>query len=135
MRPARISRVDERHPITLAVDIGGSGVKCLLLDRNGKKISERRRVETPRPATPLRVISAIKALIGRRTSFDRIAVGFPGWVQNGVVRTAFNLHPNWVGFDLQKRLAEITERPVRVINDAEVQGLGHIAGQGLELVI
>src|SRR5437868_4062636 len=107
----------------------------MLLDRSGKQLSDRRRVKTPRPATPLRVIEAIRAVIGRQRSFDRVAVGFPGWIEDGVVRTAPNLHPNWVGFDLQAKLSEQTERPVRVINDAEVQGLAHIAGQGLELVI
>jgi len=137
MQPRKIRPIhgNDRHPVTLAIDIGGSGVKCMLLDRNGHKISDRRRVETPRPATPLRVIAAIQGLIGRRTSFDRVAIGFPGWVENGVVRTAYNLHPNWVGFDLQTKMADITDRPVRVINDAEAQGLGHIAGQGLEMMI
>ena len=131
MQPAAATK----HPVTLAIDIGGSGVKCMLLDRHGQKASGRKRVQTPQPATPLRVLAAIQTLVGRRGSFDRVAVGFPGWVQDGVVRTAYNLHPNWVGFDLQKKLAELMDHPVRVINDAEVQGLGHMAGHGLEMMI
>jgi polyphosphate glucokinase len=123
------------HPITLAIDIGGTGVKALLLDRRGKPVGKRRRLKTPRPATPPRVIETIRCLVGRQRRFDRVAVGFPGWVEDGTVRTAFNLHPNWVGFDVRQKLEEVLQRPVRVINDAEVQGLGHISGQGLEVMI
>lgn len=38
---------------TLSVDIGGSGVKVIVLDAKGNPISKRRRLETPKPATPL----------------------------------------------------------------------------------
>lgn len=123
------------RPITLAIDIGGSGVKAILLDGRGRPVYKRRRLRTPRPATPTRVIDVIRALVGPWKLFDRVAVGFPGYVEDGVVRSAPNLHPNWISFDLQKELEELTGRAVRVINDAEVHGLGHITGEGLELVI
>ncbi len=124
-----------RHPITLAIDVGGTGVKAMRLDNRGRPISQRKRLSTPRPATPGRMIETIRCLIGRRKGFDRVAVGFPGWVEDGIVRTAPNLHPNWMGFDLRRKLEDITTKPVRVINDAEVQGLGHISGDGLEIMI
>ena len=44
---------------TLAVDIGGSGIKALLLDEAGQPLSTRGRVETPKPATPKAVIAVI----------------------------------------------------------------------------
>ncbi len=125
----------DKHPITLAIDVGGSGVKSMLLDCNGQPLSDRRRVNTPRPATPPRVIGAIEQLMGRQRDFDRVAVGFPGWIEHGVVRTAYNLHPNWVGYDLEARMRRLTGRAVRVMNDAEVQGLAHISGRGLEMII
>jgi polyphosphate glucokinase len=31
------------HPLTLAIDVGGTGIKGLLLDARGKPISERER--------------------------------------------------------------------------------------------
>src|SRR6202041_1993566 len=34
-------------PITLAIDIGGSGLKAMLLDPEGKPASERERLPTP----------------------------------------------------------------------------------------
>ena len=37
---------------TMAVDIGGSGVKAMLLDEAGKPLTERLRAKTPDPSTP-----------------------------------------------------------------------------------
>lgn len=70
--------------------------------------------------------------IGR---FDRVSVGFPGVVKRGATLTAHNLHPKWVGFELQKVLMRRWRKPVRVANDAAVQGFAAIHGKGLELVI
>ena len=49
--------------------------------------------------------------------------------------TAVNLHPEWVGVDLALELSRITGKPVRVANDADVQGLAVIEGRGLEFVL
>jgi len=80
----------------------------MLLAACGQPIGKRRRLRTPRPATPGRVIDVIQALVGRRRSFDRVAVGFPGCVDSGVARSAPNLHANWISFDLQRRLETLT---------------------------
>jgi polyphosphate glucokinase len=74
-------------------------------------------------------------MIAKHGGFDRISVGFPGVVTGGVVFTAVNLDKTWVGFDLAKALQERTGRPVRVANDADVQGLGVVEGRGVELVL
>ncbi|MGZ3459909.1 MAG: ROK family protein, partial [Archangium sp.] len=68
-------------------------------------------------------------------AFERVSVGFPGVVQDGVTMTAQNLHPTWQGFDLAGALAKATGRPVRVLNDAGVQGFGVIEGRGVEMVL
>ncbi len=119
---------------TLSVDIGGSGIKVIVLDTTGKPQTERARVETPQPAKPEAVIAAITELATGQ-SFDRVSVGFPGVVRNGVIETAANLTPDWVGLDLGKVLSERLGKPVRVANDADMQGLGAISGQGVELVV
>ncbi len=67
--------------------------------------------------------------------FDRVAVGFPGVVRNGITETAVNLNPDWVGFDLATALSNHWGKPVRVANDADIQGLAVISGHGVELVI
>lgn len=120
---------------TLAVDIGGSGVKVMVLDENGTPLSERARVETPQPATPDAVLNAIATLAAQQMQFDRVSVGFPGVVRLGVIGTAANLSATWVGFDLATALAQRLGKPVRVANDADMQGMGAIANRGVELVI
>jgi len=120
---------------TLAIDIGGTGLKALVLGPDGVALTERVRIETPRPATPQAVLHALWSLIEPLGEFDRVSVGFPGIVVDGVTRTAPNLHDDWRGFDLGKALAEAVRRPVRVLNDAGVQGYGVIEGKGLEMVL
>jgi polyphosphate glucokinase len=126
-----------RNPVTLVFDIGGSGVKSILLDYRGKPLSERLRVETPQPATPENLLLAMDDMAQKckEKGFDRVSVGFPGVVKQGATLTAHNLNPNWVGFDLEKVLARKWRKPVRVMNDAAVQGFGAIHGRGVELVI
>lgn len=119
---------------TLAVDIGGSGIKVMVLDEQGEPLTERDRVETPNPATPDAVIRAILGL-SEGKSFDRVSVGFPGVVRQGVTETAVNLHPDWIGFDLANTLSRQLDKPVRVANDADLQGLGAVSGAGVEMVI
>ncbi|GAA6620826.1 ROK family protein [Scytonema sp. NUACC26] len=120
---------------TLSVDIGGSGVKVMVLDIKGNPLTERARTETPQPATPEAVINAIASLTATQGKYHRVSVGFPGVVRNGVIGTAANLTPEWVGFDLATALSGCLNQPVRVINDADMQGLGAIFGQGVELVV
>jgi polyphosphate glucokinase len=124
-----------RDVITLAIDVGGTGVKAILLDSRGKPISERERAETPQPATPEAILRIVDGFATRLTGFDRVSVGFPGVVKRGATLTAHNLHPKWVGFDLEKVLTRLWKKPVRVANDAAVQGYGAIQGKGVELVI
>jgi polyphosphate glucokinase len=121
---------------TLTIDIGGSGIKMLPLDARGRAAGERARELTPRPATPEAVLAVIARMLTAQRRFDRISVGFPGVVVRGVVQNAPNLGSDeWNGFDLQSALAASTGVPVRVINDADLQGYGVIAGKGVELVL
>ncbi|CDN16914.1 Polyphosphate glucokinase [Richelia intracellularis] len=120
---------------TLSVDIGGSGVKVIVLDAKGNPISKRRRLETPKPATPLPILNKIAELASNQDEYERVSVGFPGVVRLGKVETAVNLHPDWIGFDLATALSKNFKRPVRVVNDADMQGLGAITGKGIELVV
>ncbi|MBA3549086.1 MAG: ROK family protein [Nannocystis sp.] len=120
---------------TLCIDIGGTGIKAIVLDAAGQPRGERLRVLTPRPATPEAVLAAMEEPLAGLGEFDRVAVGFPGVVVDGVTRTAPNLDPAWQGFPLAARLTERTGKPVRVANDAGVQGLAVIEGTGVELVL
>ena len=122
-------------PITLAIDIGGSGLKAMLLDPEGKPVSERQRVVTPAVPAPEAVLSGLDQLHLLLPGFDRVSVGFPGVIKKGVTWTAANLHPGWAGFPLEAELEKRWQKSVRVANDAAVQGYGAIHGDGVELAI
>jgi predicted TIM-barrel fold metal-dependent hydrolase/predicted NBD/HSP70 family sugar kinase len=122
---------------TLAVDIGGTGIKAALLDENGQMIGKRSRVPTPpKPVAPEVLTATIDEAVSTLGGFDRASVGFPGAVREGRVLTAPNLGTEVLaGFDLQNELSKRWGKPVRVMNDADVQGFGAIKGKGVEFVL
>ena len=120
---------------TLAIDIGGTGLKALVLDTGGNPLTERARIDTPQPALPDVVLSTLWTLIEPLGEFDRVSVGFPGVVVEGVTMSAPNLGKEWQGFDLAKAISDKTRRPARVLNDAGVQGYGVIEGKGVEMIL
>lgn len=126
----------ENGPVTLGIDIGGTGLKVELVDAEGNPVGERERVDTPHPSPPDKVLAAITGMAGKLSGYDRISAGFPGVVRNGVILTAPNLGTaEWSGFDLGGALTQRLGKPARVLNDAEVQGFGVITGRGIEFVL
>jgi polyphosphate glucokinase len=124
------------NPHTLAIDIGGTGLKAAVLDAEGHMLDKRVRVRTPADPTPDAVVDALVHLVARLPAFDRISIGFPGVIRRGIVLTAPNLGTKrWNGFPLQETLSQRFGKPARLDNDAEVAGLGVIEGKGLEVVI
>ncbi len=121
---------------TLAIDIGGTHIKASVLDRAGVEIVKHIVVPTPHPAPPDVLLSLLDQMARSLPPFDRISVGFPGVVKHGRIITAPNLgtadlHDFPLAAELERRL----RKPVRMLNDAEVQGLGVIEGKGLECVL
>jgi len=127
--------VARKRLITFCVDVGGTGIKGLTADEDDRPTSERVRVETPHPATPEAVAAAIGEIRRRMPPFDRVAIGFPGVVVGGIIHSAPNLDPSFAGFPLAAAVGKLTGKPVRVANDAGVQGLAVIEGKGTELVV
>lgn len=121
--------------LTLAIDVGGSGIKCMVLNPDGTAHTTSIRVPTPKPAKPKLVIAAIAALAQAQGEFDQISIGFPGVVIQGITKGAINLDPDWNNFDLGTAILNQLGKPVRIANDADVQGLAAISGTGTELVI
>ncbi|MBI4477360.1 MAG: ROK family protein, partial [Acidobacteria bacterium] len=136
-RSPRAPRANRRaEPRTLAIDVGGTGLKAAILDARGRQVGDRVRVPTPAECPPSVLVKTLGELVAPLRPFDRVSVGFPGVVRGGVIRTAPNFDsPKWRGFDLARALTRALKRPVRVLNDAEVQGLAVITGTGVELVI
>jgi polyphosphate glucokinase len=123
-------------PHTLAVDVGGTGLKVSLLDAKGRMMTDRLRVPTPYPCLPDVLLRAIAELAQQGPRFDRISLGFPGVIRDGCVITAPHFGTEiWCGHDLTAALTQHLGKPARVLNDAEVQGLGIVKGHGLEVVV
>ena len=123
-------------PLTLAFDIGGTHLKASVLAADGQMIEQPVHVPTPHPSKPDVVVMMLVEMAKPLGAFDRISVGFPGVVRHGKVLTAPNLGTaDWRDFALSAALRQQLGRPVRMMNDATVQGLGVIVGRGLECVI
>jgi len=120
----------------LTIDIGGSHIKATILNAEGTPVSDYARMPTPQPSTPVNVIDLIKELVKKFTDYDKISVGFPGYVKNGVIKTAPNLGSNaWKDYPLQTNISALLNRPAKVVNDADLQGIGMVSGKGLEMMV
>jgi len=120
----------------LSIDIGGTSIKTVLLDEDGNMLSEYMKSKTPAGATPKDIVTGIQDLIKPiPETYNRVSIGFPGYVKNGIVKTAPNLAKNkWADVDLAQRVANALNQPVRLVNDADQQGLGVVEGMGFEIV-
>ncbi|WP_245253973.1 ROK family protein [Paraburkholderia sp. LEh10] len=128
---------DER---ILAIDVGGTGLKAAVVDAKGTLKSERVRVATPHPCAPEQLVDTLAALVQPLVGTHHptlMSIGFPGVVRENCVLTAPNLGgKEWYGFALADKLtARVGGLPVRMINDAEMQGFAAIEGHGIELVL
>lgn len=133
---------------TLSIDVGGSGLKASVLDVNGTMTCDRVRIETPYPCPPETLVSKLQELVQDLPHYHRVTVGFPGLVRGGRVwhvpafsRLVYGgeqspeMAAKWHGFDLATALAEAFRVPVKVANDADVQGCAVAQGQGFEFVM
>lgn len=144
-----MSSLSTTGPTTLAIDIGGTGLKASVLDGAGELMAKRVRVETTYPCPPDALVDALAALVAQLPDFDRVSAGFPGVVRNGIVLTAPHfttragpgspvaqkLLAAWTGFDLAGAMTDRLGRSVRVANDADIQGLEVVSGSGVEFVV
>lgn len=129
-----------RSRLALGVDVGGSGIKGAPVDLDtGLLTRERLRVDTPRPATPETVVDVIGQVVAAFTGEigpgAPIGVTIPGVVMHGVVHTAANIDPSWIGTDLEALIEDRLDRDVVVLNDADAAGVGEIhygAAKGTE---
>lgn len=108
----------------LGIDIGGSGIKGQPVNtETGELIGERFRIETPRPATPAAIAEALGKVVRHFNWDGPIGCGFPAVVQHGIVKTASNIDPSWIGTNAEELFRQAAGVPVFVANDADVAGL------------
>jgi polyphosphate glucokinase len=136
-------------PDTLAIDIGGTGLKASVLDPKGAMERDRVRINTPYPLPPEKLVTVLTDLVKPLPHYERASAGFPGMVRDGHVLSAPHfvspdgpggqptpkLQKAWGDFDLQTHLATALGVPCKVANDADLQGAAVIKGTGLELVL
>ena len=134
---------------TLAIDVGGTGLKASVLDEAGAFEHDKVRVPTPYPLSPEKLVVVLADLVKPLPAYDRASLGFPGMVRGGHVLSAPHfvspdgpggepdrkLVKAWSRFNLQGQLSHALGVPVRVANDADVQGAAVVRGEGLELVV
>ena len=138
-----------QHPFTIAIDVGGTGLKADVLDKDGTPVAGRVRVPTTYPMPPDDLVSTLTKLVAKLPEGDRVSCGFPGMVRMGHVLSAphfvceagpgtkpsSKLAASWSDFDLAGALTKSIGKPCRVANDADVQGLAVVQGKGFEVVI
>jgi polyphosphate glucokinase len=124
-------------PGILSIDIGGTNLKTVVIDPHGMMETARVHQPTPHPCTPVELLKMLAEMTASLPPFDRISVGFPGVVRDGVVMTAPNLGTkHWAGFALADALSkQFGKLPTKLINDADMQGFALISGQDVELVV
>ena len=121
---------------TLAIDIGGGSIKFLTLSDDGSVVGAQQSRPTPNPATPDALVGVIGETADEMTAYDRVSVGFPGVVKSGVTYNAPNLgNELWRAVPLVANLEQCLGSPVRAVNDADLQGLGVVQRQGVELTL
>jgi polyphosphate glucokinase len=137
------------HPFTIAIDVGGTGLKADVLDEAGQPVADRVRISTTYPMPPELMVTTLTTLVSKLREGDRVSCGFPGMVREGHVLSAphfvttkgpgSKLDPElvkaWSDFDLAGALAQSIGKPCRVANDADVQGAAVVQGDGFEAVI
>ena len=119
----------------LCIDIGGTGLKAAIIGADGRFLVERVRIKTPKHRKPKQIVPLLVDLVKPLGKFDHVTIGFPGVVKHGKVHSAPAYGTkDWAGFPLAAEMRKKLKRPVKLLNDADVQGLAVIQGKGLELV-
>jgi polyphosphate glucokinase len=120
----------------LSIDIGGTYIKGTILNITGEMQIGYHTVETPHLPGPEKLLAAIRNLVSDFPSFNKVSIGFPGYVRDGIVFSAPSIAPDkWEGINLKEILQDEFKCPVKVVNDADMQGLGIISGSGFEMLI
>lgn len=120
----------------LGIDIGGSGIKCAIINTTtGELISDRIRIPTPKPATPLQVAEVIKQSVDHFNWKGVVGCSFPTVVVNGRCKSAGNISPEWVAVQIDEFFSKSCNGiPFFVGNDADLAGIAEITmGAGKDL--
>jgi polyphosphate glucokinase len=107
----------------IGVDVGGSSIKCGLVDLlTGAIAGERHSTPTPAQDSTDALLAAIGRVVAEIPGDHAIGLAFPSVIVRGTVRTAAHLNKAWIGLPLATMAAQYLGRPVTAINDADAAG-------------
>ena len=123
----------------IGVDLGGTKIEAIALDRGGQERG-RRRVPTPRGrygATLAAITTLVEGLERESGEPARVGIGMPGALSpaTGLVKNANSVWLN--GRPLRQDLERLLHRPLRFANDANCFALSEArdgAGEGAPVV-
>jgi len=108
----------------IGVDVGGSSIKCALVDLEaGALVGERHSIRTPAQDPIDTLLEALAVVVSRTPGDHPVGIAFPSVIVRGTVRTAAHLNKAWIGQPLAALAAARLGRPVAAINDADAAGL------------
>jgi len=114
-------------PLAVGIDVGGSSIKCALVDLNtGAFAGERFSTPTPAQDSTETLLAALQTVAANVPGDQAVGLAFPSVIRGGTVHTAANLNKAWIGKPLAALASEHLRRPVIVINDADAAGLAEL---------
>ncbi|WJY89889.1 polyphosphate--glucose phosphotransferase [Corynebacterium confusum] len=116
-------------PLAYGIDIGGSGIKGAIVDlESGQLHSARQKIATPQPSTPAAVAETVAEVVDHHGWEGPVGITVPAIVRDGIVQSAANIDPSWIGVDAQALFRDqLGGREVVVLNDADAAGLAEVA--------
>src|SRR5258708_33899276 len=113
--------------LAVGVDVGGSSIKCALIDLNaGAFAGERFSTPTPAQDSTDALLHALESVVSNIPGDHAVGLAFPSVIRGGVVRSAANLNKAWIGQPLAELAGKQLRRPVIAINDGDAAGLAEL---------
>lgn len=110
-----------REHAVLGVDIGGSSIKCCLLNARG--ILRNVTLRYANGKNPDAVLDMVAEVVDSWNHDGSIGIGFPGRISGNHIVDAPNMDDGWEGYDFSNRLKQRLGSSVAIINDADAAAL------------
>ena len=110
-----------REHEVLGVDIGGSSIKCCIMNAEG--IVRHDTLQYTNGKHPDAVLSMVTEIVESWDHVGPIGIGFPGIIDGNHIVDAPNMGGGWDGYAFANRLHQRVDASVAIINDADAAAL------------
>lgn len=111
----------------LGIDVGGTGIKAAIVTvETGAISAEKKRIQTPMPATPEAVAKVIQKIVKHFNWEGPVGCGFPTPLKLGKCMSGGNLHEDWKDVNVGELFKNTTGNEFTVVNDADAAGIAEI---------